>query len=142
MKAMSVISNGISSVRARVAKLLERQHTLVGRFVWNERRYAKQTSLEVLELYWTVRREHPELTGRSLYEAVVARRFSPESTDARTIVRRAEESFADWPRKQDLQFRDVVHYLVFDEYLRLFNTRHGTRANLGYIVSRIIPAGL
>ena len=34
-----------------------------------ERRYATQASIELLELYQSERREHPQLDGRSLYEA-------------------------------------------------------------------------
>jgi len=48
-----------------------------------ERRYARQASRELLELYGREHREHPELTGRSLYVAVVARRLGPDATNAR-----------------------------------------------------------
>jgi hypothetical protein len=118
------------------------RQTLANLFVWTEGRYAKRASSELLQLYWSVRQAQPELAGRALYEAVVARRLTARSTDAATIVRRAAESFADWPVDRGLQFRDVVHYLVFDEYLRSFTTRKGTRESLGKVVSRIIPSDL
>src|SRR4029077_778339 len=39
----------------------------------DEKRYARQASRQMLELYWLEHREHPELSGRALYTAVVAR---------------------------------------------------------------------
>ena len=105
-----------------------------------ERRYAREASQELLELFKHERREHPELKGRALYEAVVARRLgSNPSLSATVIVRRAEESFVDWPRERELKFRDVVHYQIFDEYMRHGKERVGTRTNIGVAVARIIP---
>jgi hypothetical protein len=104
-----------------------------------ERRYARKASTQLLELYGRAHREHPDLTGRALYEAVIARRLGPDATKAATIVRRAEESFTDWPVERELRFRHVVHYQIFDEYQRQAPTRQGTRTNMGDVVARIIP---
>ena len=104
-----------------------------------ERRYARQASRQLLELYWREHREHPQLTGRSLYVAVVARRLGPDATSAADIVRRAEESFTDWPVERELRFRHVVHYQIFNEYTRQGPARQGTRTNIGEAVARIIP---
>jgi hypothetical protein len=105
-----------------------------------ERRYAKRASRQLLEIFRLEQREHPELKGRPLYEAVIARRVgSNPPHSAVQIVRRAEESFVDWPRDRDLKFRDVVHYQIFDEYMRQGEVRVGTRTNIGVVVARIIP---
>ena len=105
-----------------------------------ERRYAKRASQEMLELYWREQRQCPELTGRPLYEAIIACRLGPNPPlSAVQIVRRAEESFVDWPRDRQLKFRDVVHYQIFDEYMRQGAVRIGTRSNIGVVVARIIP---
>ena len=105
-----------------------------------ERRYAKRASRQLLEIFRLEQREHPELKGRALYEAVIARRVgSNPAHSAVQIVRRAEESFVDWPRDRDLKFRDVVHYQIFDEYMRQGEVRVGTRTNIGVVVARIIP---
>ncbi len=104
-----------------------------------ERHYARQASRELLELYWREHSEHPELTGRSLYVAVVARRLGPDATSAADVVLRAEESFTDWPVERELRFRHVVHYQIFAEYTRQGPARQGTRTNLGEAVARIIP---
>ena len=105
-----------------------------------ERRYAKRASRQLLELYWCQQRERPELTGRPLYEAIIARRLgSNPPLSAVQIVRLAEESFVDWPRERQVKFRDVVHYQIFDEYMRQGEVRTGTRSNIGVVVARIIP---
>ena len=108
-----------------------------------ERRYAKKASRQLLELFRREQREHPALKGRPLYEAIIARRGGLNPTlSAVQIVRRAEESFADWPRDRELRFRDVVHYQIFDEYMRQREVRMGTRTNIGAVVARIIPDDL
>ena len=108
-----------------------------------ERRYAKQASDELLELFRREQREHPKLRGQALYEAVIARRLGPNpAIGASEIVKRAEESFADWPVQRELRFRDVVHYQIFDEYVRQGKVRQGTRTNIGETVARIVPKDL
>ena len=104
-----------------------------------ERSYARQASAQLLELYRIERREHPELVGRLLYEAVIARRLRSGSCRAAEIVQHAEESFTHWPVERELRFRHVVHYQIFDEYTHLGTERPGTRTNIGVIVARIVP---
>ena len=104
-----------------------------------ERRYAKEASSQLLELYRQERRGRPELNPRALYQSIVAQRLGPQSGRAGEIVRRAEESFTDWPSNRELKFRDVVHYLIFDEYIRSANAREGTKTNMGVVVGRVIP---
>ena len=108
-----------------------------------ERRYAKAASEQLLELFWRVQGEHTGLSGRALYEAVIARRLgSNPDISAAEIVNRAEASFTEWPVERELTFRDVVHYQIFDEYTRKAEVRQGTRTNIGEAVARIIPEEL
>ena len=104
-----------------------------------ERRFARQASAELLELYQQQRREHPEMSGRALYQEIVAQRLGPQASRANELVRRAEESFTDWPRDRELKFRHVVHYLVFYEYTLLDPARRGTMTNMGAVVAQVIP---
>ena len=68
-----------------------------------ERRYARRVSEQMLELYQRERRERPELNGWALYEAVAARRLGDKPRlSAAEVVRRAEESFADWPAEREI----------------------------------------
>jgi hypothetical protein len=104
-----------------------------------ERRYARQAATQLLELYWRQRGEHPDLKPRALYQSVVAQRLGPQANRAAEIVRRAEESFTDWPVERELRFRHVVHYLIFEEYTHGGKAREGTRINMGGVVARIVP---
>jgi len=107
-----------------------------------ERRYAGQASKELLELFRVIHREQPELSGRALYQAVISRRLGANEKRAGEIVRRAEESFTDWPAERELRFRHVVHYQVFDEFTHSGPGRANTRTNMGRVVARIIPEEL
>jgi len=109
---------------------------------WIERRFALRASADLLDLYQKVRQASPELTGRQLYEAIAARRLGSRSSEAATVVRRADESFAQWPRDRDLCFRDVAHLLIFDEFTRSKGKRAETRTMIGHAVARVIPADL
>ena len=104
-----------------------------------ERKYARQASTQLLDLYWQQRGAQPDLTDRVLYEGVVAQRLGPDASRAGEIIRRAEESFTDWPVERELKFRHVVHYLIFDEYMRTGKVREGTKTNMGPVVAKIIP---
>jgi hypothetical protein len=107
-----------------------------------ERHYAKQASAQLLALYRRERRERPELNPRALYQSIAAQRLGRQAGRAGELIRRAEESFTDWPAERELRFRDVVHYLVFDEYMRLGTAREGTRTNMGVVVAQVIPEDL
>ena len=107
-----------------------------------ERRYAKQASEQLLELYRREQRAHPDLKKKALYESVVTQRIGAQTGRAAQIVLRAEESFTDWPVERELNFRHVVHYLIFDEYMRTGKAREGTKTNMGVVVARIIPEDL
>jgi hypothetical protein len=123
--------------------MLSRARNLGVFAAYAERRYAKSASQQLLELFRREQREHPDLEGRALYGAVIARRLGSNSIlGAADILRRAEESFAVWPRDRKLTFRDVVHYQIFDEYMRQRELRVGTRTDFGVAVARVIPDGL
>jgi hypothetical protein len=104
-----------------------------------ERRFARNASAELLELYWQHRGEHPEMSNRALYQNIVAQRLGPQAVRPEEIVRRAEESFTDWPAEKDLRFRHVAHYLIFYEYTLLDPARQGTMTNMGVAVAKVIP---
>jgi hypothetical protein len=104
-----------------------------------ERRYTRHAAVQLLELYRLQHREHPDMNPRVLYESVVAQRLGPDAARAGEVVRRAEESFTDWPVERKLSFRHVVHYLIFEEYMRRGLARAGTKTNMGVVVARIVP---
>ena len=114
----------------------------IGSVAWNERRFARRASLELLDVFWQEKRAHPELSGKDLYVRVAARRTQCDEHAAQAIVRQAEESFADWPVGRDVTLRDVVAYLVISTYLESNPGHHGTHTNIRNVVVRMIPGDL
>jgi hypothetical protein len=126
-------------VRNALSRLLQFQRNL-GVFVTrSERRYAMEASKQLLVLFRSKQRQHPDPSRRALYEAVIAERLGPETSKAAEVIRRAEESFTDWPVERELKLRHVVHYQIFNEHIRGSSARQGTQTNMGVVVARIIP---
>ena len=125
-------------MRSPHAMLLETvRASLIAR---GERRYARLASMELLDLYWRQRLERPDVEAHELYESIVAQRLGPRANRAAELVRQAGERFtANWPAMRELKFRHVVHYLIFDEYLRRGWARRGTKINIGVAVIRVVP---
>ncbi len=109
---------------------------------WQERRFARRGSLEVLDVYRREHAAHPELSGKHLYAAVVATYMGTDRETASTIVRQAGESFADWPNWRDMTFRDVVDFVVISDYLRSNPGRSGPDANMRRVIAKVIPGEL
>ena len=96
----------------------------------------------MLRHFKIVRREHPELSGPDLYERVVARQGELGGRTAESVVRQATASFAAWPVERRVSFRDVVHCVVFDSYIKSHSGCTGTHSNLRTVVELIIPKAL
>jgi len=103
--------------------------------------FAWQVSHELLDSYKRMHREEPELTGKTLYERIVIRRTSLDVHAAAGVLRRAEQSFCEWPSERDLKFRDVVRYIVIQDYMKS-HTAIGTYTNLEKVVAYVIPDDL
>jgi hypothetical protein len=113
-------------------------------YLWagEEKRFTRRESKIVLATYHAVRAQHPELAGPALYEMVVAHQTGVSAEAAKALVRAAEQSFADWPKERPLTFRDVVHYLCFESFVKSHDKNEWTRTSLGDIVDSVIPDGL
>ena len=107
-----------------------------------EKWFAWRASHELLDLYERIHREQSQLTGRTLYERVVICRSGLDVKAAEGVLRRAEQSYCEWPSGRDLRFRDVVQYVVVDEFLRSHVATLGTQTNVGKVVARVIPEEL
>jgi hypothetical protein len=107
-----------------------------------EKWYAWRTSREMLGWYQRVRGEQPQLTGKSLYQQIIVGRSGLDDEAARGVLRRANRRFCEWPFARKLRFRDVVHYVVIDEYLQSHITNLGTHTDIGRVVARLIPHDL
>ena len=109
---------------------------------WAETRCARRVSQGALAVLRREQAARPELSGAALYAAVVAAYANIDPKDAAGIVRKAGESFADWPNWRDMTFRDVVSYVAIAEYMRSHPGRRGTNTNMRSVVAQIIPADL
>jgi hypothetical protein len=107
----------------------------------SDKRFVYRESRVALRVYERVQRDHPALMGRALYHEIVKHCSPGQPERAEGFVRHAEESFADWPASRDVQYRDVVAYIIFDELVVLRN-RSSTSADIHMAVARIIPANL
>jgi hypothetical protein len=123
-------------------QIMERRPALSYLWPGEERRYAKRESKIVLATYHVVRSQYPLLTGKALYEMVVAHQTGVSADDAKAMVRVAEQSFAEWPSDRDLTFRDVVHYLCFESFVKSHDNNEWTRTSLREVVDSVIPKEL
>ena len=121
----------------RLSRELSDAMLLVGEF-WHTWR----TSRQMLATYRWIRGSQPDLTGRALYAEVLSRRRRVEPAAVADMLRGAKESFCSWPRVRELRFRDVVHYVVLTDYLRLHPGRIGMRANIRPILALVIAPNL
>lgn len=106
-----------------------------------ESRYVAEIIRELLKLHWIVSASHPGLPRRDIYRKIVMARTGGDEEEANSLLRRAEQSFATWPKERELTFADVVHYLAVSEYLAN-DDRMATRINMGRIIAGRVPADL
>ena len=109
---------------------------------WRERRFAAACCRQMLELYRTVAATHPELSGPPLYRHIVMARSGASRPDADAVLGFAEQSFAAWPVERSLNFRDVVHYVVVQEFSVSHKNALWLHANLNWVVCAGIPHNL
>jgi len=109
---------------------------------WRESRQAKKTSQEMLAMYLAEEASTPNIADRDLYRRVLVRRLGGSVVAAEAVLRRAEESFASWPTKRPLKYRDIVHCLAVMEYLDSSAVANWTRKDFRHRVARYIPEDL
>ena len=107
-----------------------------------ERRFARRIGRELLKLYWIVSASHPNLSGRGLYRTIVISRTRVDPESAEALLDQAEESFAAWPTRRTLKFRDVVHLIAVSEFLASHASVSWIQSNIGREVASQIPANL
>ena len=107
-----------------------------------ERNQVKQTCVEALKVYRRVEAADPGSSNITRYERVAAALTGADPNGVRTILRRAEQSFASWPVDRDLVFRDVVAYLAITDCLKADIAHAGVRARVMDVVANSIPKNL
>jgi hypothetical protein len=106
----------------------------------SERWYAWRASRVMLKRYQRARGRNARLSGRPLYEEILARHCGYTERGAAAVLDGAEGSYCAWPVKRELRFRDVVSYLLTQEYLHRHDFLRGTQTDMRRVVARVIPA--
>lgn len=104
-----------------------------------ERRYAKQASIELLALYRALLLEFHTYLETDIYRALVMRRSGCSASEANITLQRAFESYALWPSQRSLTLCDVIHYIAVSEFLATHTSEVGIRSNMGQVVTSRIP---
>jgi hypothetical protein len=107
-----------------------------------ERNQVKQTCAEALKAYRQFEAAAPTSTNTWRYERVVATLTGADENGVRTVLRRAEQSFASWPVDRDLVFRDVVAFIAITNCLRADIAHAGVRSRVMDVVANSIPKNL
>jgi hypothetical protein len=111
-----------------------------------ERRQIRLFCDESLKLYRQVEAQMPQASQTERYGRFIELRSGVTPTAVLTVMRRAEESFADWPNERPLNFRDVVQYLAVTDCLKIDIAVAGVRSRIVDfvidIVGHVIPRDL
>lgn len=122
-----------------VAEHLPFLHPVV---VWRERKLATAECAAMLEICRRLQAEDSALEGERLYARAIMSRLSCDEVAARGVVHLADQSFAQWPEERDVNFRDVVNYMIVNRILSAHARALGARADVEKVVAAAIPIGL
>ena len=141
--------NGDGEISAGAAKSTWLEDTLRQlNFVatMRERRQIRRFCEESLKLYRQVEAQMPQASQTERYGRFIELRSGVSPAAVLTVMRRAEESFADWPNERPLNFRDVVQYLAVTDCLKIDIAVAGVRSRIVDfvidIVGHVIPRDL
>ena len=111
-----------------------------------ERRQIRRFCDESLMLYRQVEAQMPQASQTERYGRFIELRSGVTPGHVPTVLRRAAESFADWPNERPLNFRDVVQYLAVTDCLKIDIAVAGVRSRIVdfviEIVAHVIPRDL
>jgi hypothetical protein len=107
-----------------------------------ERRQIRRFCDESLKLYRQVEAQMPEASQTERYARFIELRSGATPATVLTVMRRAEESFADWPTERPLNFQDVVQYLAVTDCLKIDIAVAGVRSRIVDFVIDIVAHGI
>jgi hypothetical protein len=107
-----------------------------------ERRQIRRFCDESLKLYRQVEAQMPEASQTERYARFIELRSGVTPAAVPTVMRRAEESFADWPNERPLNFQDVVQYLAVTDCLKIDIAVAGVRSRIVDFVIDIVAHGI
>ena len=100
---------------------------------------AADCSRRLLTVHRVVAADHPHLSGRRLYEEVVAQFHHCDARTAQAVIRDAEQSYASWPVDRDLSFRDVVHFVAVSEIFAAHSATPWAESDIKRTIEALIP---
>jgi hypothetical protein len=106
---------------------------------WNERQYAVKQCRELLHMHQSLAARQSGVDRMELYRQLVAQRTGGDAKAVDALLGHATESYAQWPVDRPLNLRDVIHYLVVQEYLASHRQASWLEQNLKRIVDSAVP---
>jgi hypothetical protein len=103
-----------------------------------ERRRIRRFCEESLKLYRQVEAQMPRTSQSERYARFIELSSGATPATVLTVMRRAQESFADWPNERPLNFRDVVQYLAVTDCLKIDIATAGVRSRIVDFVIDIV----
>ena len=132
-----------ASVRRAVARLLPLWSEAGPIVILKERHLAREVSRRAMASHHAITTGASGLAAEEIYTRVVQQCTGCDRDAAAALLRRAAQSFTEWPEERPLNFRDVVHYMIIEKYLASDRRMHPwARVQLGRIVASVVPAGL
>ena len=128
----------ISEGAAKISWLEETLRPLNFIATMRERRQIRRFCDESLKLYRQVEAEMPQASQTERYGRFIELRSGVTPAAVLTVMRRAEESFADWPNERPLNFCDVVQYLAVTDCLKIDIAVAGVRSRIVDFVIDIV----
>ncbi len=114
--------------------------------VLRERRQIRRICSDLLKLYRRIELETPGSSNLERYARVIEERSRADPDTVQAIMRRTEESFAEWPVERPLNFRDIVQYMAITGGLKADIAVTGVRSRfvdlVFVIVADVIPSNL
>ena len=111
-----------------------------------KRREIRHFCDESLNLYRQLEAQMPQASQTERYARFIELRSGVPAAVVPAVMRRAEESFADWPTERPLNFQDVVQYLAVTDCLKIDIAVAGVRSRIVDFVidiaSHVIPRDL
>jgi len=109
---------------------------------FREKRFAKRVIQHLLEKYFVVSAENPDLSGKALYREILLRTQQIDPLRVDLMLQQAEDSIDQWTAggRDGLGFREVAHFFALNQYLA--TGQKGTVVSFDQIVNSLVPAHL
>ena len=84
-----------------------------------ERQRVQRLCQDLMKLNARIGTDTPDLPVRERYRNLVQQQCGATPAASMAAIRRAEESFATWPKERPLTLRDIAQYLAVTDCLKI-----------------------